>query len=444
VTKSKKKNCIACEKDFGSTKSCTHDYAMLVNEKVYQRVPADKKCNICGVAKDAYHHLDCENEICPICGNKLIDEATCKCRWIDVSMSGQVSKEVVKLAYPIVAWKFVVLTIITFGLFPFYWMYRTWRFVIKMQKMEISPLVVTILWPLFIFSLTYNLKKISKENYSYGLSSVIIPIVYIVMMFSGLLDEDFIIFLPLSFIPLLNLQQGMQKTYFYLMPERLENRKKYDKSNYKSYIAIFVLAISIAGVSYYDRVYIPNHSPEKYIKEASVLYKKVKIINERYEECIDVINNYKDEIGESGTVPVTGTEWANFFIKAKENMDKIKDTNIRCKSILLEYEKENDKLIDYVYQNVQYFKDPKYEDITLPYLKGWRENNSLLIRKADINDQIFILQKDLLDAMERKDVIDFVETQEKLTSLYNQKEDIEIQRGEVFRTKITPNEAGVK
>jgi len=49
------------------------------------------------------------------------------------------------------------------------------------------------------------------------------------------------------------------------------------KNNFKPYLVITVLVICIAGVSYYDRIYIPNHIPEKNITEVGLRYKEIKV-----------------------------------------------------------------------------------------------------------------------------------------------------------------------
>jgi hypothetical protein len=66
--------CDACGQPIGS-KGCT-TILVLCNNKAYQRVAAQKACKDCLVKRGQFHHIGCEEEICPACG-ALLCECAC-------------------------------------------------------------------------------------------------------------------------------------------------------------------------------------------------------------------------------------------------------------------------------------------------------------------------------------------------------------------------------
>lgn len=77
--------CKFCKKEMNVGQSCIEEPIQLNGRKFKQIKYGDEKnylggkklpCNDCRVSKGQYHHVGCNNEECPICGNQLI---SCDC-----------------------------------------------------------------------------------------------------------------------------------------------------------------------------------------------------------------------------------------------------------------------------------------------------------------------------------------------------------------------------
>ena len=70
--------CSACHRETLAATSCTVAQVMLTNGRVLPRVRfsppdgtnVDDRCSACNVGRGDLHHLGCELEVCPSCGQQ--------------------------------------------------------------------------------------------------------------------------------------------------------------------------------------------------------------------------------------------------------------------------------------------------------------------------------------------------------------------------------------
>ena len=76
--------CDICGKEMTTANGCSLKM-IFINGKRYIRIPhgvygETERCNDCGAKPGRYHHLGCDNEICPVCRGQLI---SCGCGEIE-------------------------------------------------------------------------------------------------------------------------------------------------------------------------------------------------------------------------------------------------------------------------------------------------------------------------------------------------------------------------
>lgn len=60
--------------------------------------------------------------------------------------------------------KFIFLSLISFGLYPIWWMFKAWRFFLIKDKLNIMPAARAIFSIFFLYSLFNHIKKYAKEQ----------------------------------------------------------------------------------------------------------------------------------------------------------------------------------------------------------------------------------------------------------------------------------------
>lgn len=214
----KENKCSLCEQKINKSPSCTFDYIIDSDERVYKRIPALESCPECEVKKEGIHHLACKKEQCPVCGFSLVSKR-CPEYWDDFANSKNMKNKLTKYAYSISTRKFIIFSVISFGIYPFYWMYRTWTFLIKQENLKINPAIVALLWPLYLFPFAHKIKALSRSFYYYHVSAVAVPMLVLFIYFNWLFDYGGIFIIPFSFFPLLNLHAGMENIYRRMFPD---------------------------------------------------------------------------------------------------------------------------------------------------------------------------------------------------------------------------------
>jgi len=100
--------------------------------------------------------------------------------------------------------KFIFLSIITFGIYEIWWIYKAWKFYKQRDKLDILPVARTILSLLFLYPLLNTILESAKEKgYNYSYSSGVLFICFIVLNLLGNLPEPFWFISIFSFICLI-------------------------------------------------------------------------------------------------------------------------------------------------------------------------------------------------------------------------------------------------
>ena len=76
--------CKACRQEMLSSKGCTFRYIRLKDGRNIQRLRAGnrdgilpgERCPDCGAMYGYLHHVNCDMEVCPVCGGQLL---SCSC-----------------------------------------------------------------------------------------------------------------------------------------------------------------------------------------------------------------------------------------------------------------------------------------------------------------------------------------------------------------------------
>jgi hypothetical protein len=97
--------------------------------------------------------------------------------------------------------KFIVLSIITFGLYEVWWVYKAWRFFQDKEKSDTWPAMRTILSIFFLVPLFMKIIKLSKNNgYEQDYMSGLLFIGYFITCLLAYLPEPFFLIAIFSFV----------------------------------------------------------------------------------------------------------------------------------------------------------------------------------------------------------------------------------------------------
>jgi hypothetical protein len=84
-------------------------------------------------------------------------------------------------------WKFIFLSVITFGLYEVYWMYKQWKFFKNRNELKVRPLWRSIFGPFFIHSLFVKVSKFAEDiayDKKFGENSAsLLALLYVVLVF---------------------------------------------------------------------------------------------------------------------------------------------------------------------------------------------------------------------------------------------------------------------
>ena len=88
--------------------------------------------------------------------------------------------------------KFIFLSIITFGLYDVWWIYKAWDFFDQKEKLDINPAIRTLFSIFFLISLFNRILRFAKEKgYNNNYNSILLFIGFWVANFLTYLPEPF-------------------------------------------------------------------------------------------------------------------------------------------------------------------------------------------------------------------------------------------------------------
>ena len=147
---------------------------------------------------------------CTKCGKEIKENARF-CQFCGAPPLEQFSK-----ILPI--WKFILLSVITAGIYELYWFYKTWKFLKEKNKLDISPFWRAFFSPLFAGSNAEHVLKLAKEkNYQKQYSPTIIGLSYIILDVVWRLPDPYWLISYFTFLPMIPIVEAMN---FYWLNEK--------------------------------------------------------------------------------------------------------------------------------------------------------------------------------------------------------------------------------
>jgi hypothetical protein len=127
--------------------------------------------------------------------------------------------------------KFIVLSILSFGLYEIWWIYKSWRFFQQKDKLDILPIVRTIFSIFFLIPLFNKILDFANgKGYNRHFSSVLLFIGYIIVTLLANLPDPFWLISFLSivfFIPSFNaLNFARQNSTNFIVTEQLSYNRR--------------------------------------------------------------------------------------------------------------------------------------------------------------------------------------------------------------------------
>lgn len=120
---------------------------------------------------------------------------------LENDLDSEFDKKVIEL---ISANKFILLFILSFGLYGIWWMYKSWKFFKEKEALDIMPVARAIFAIIFTFSLFEEIQKYSKsKGYGKSFSSIGLFIAFLLINISSKLPDPYWLISLLSFIPLI-------------------------------------------------------------------------------------------------------------------------------------------------------------------------------------------------------------------------------------------------
>lgn len=97
--------------------------------------------------------------------------------------------------------KFVILSILSFGLYPFWWTYKAWRFFRDEHNLDIMPAARALFSYIFLYSLFNRILLFARNNgYTKSYHSILLHAVFVVVISLSYLPEPYFLISLLNFI----------------------------------------------------------------------------------------------------------------------------------------------------------------------------------------------------------------------------------------------------
>jgi hypothetical protein len=135
---------------------------------------------------------------------------------------------------------FIVLSVVTLGLYELWWIYKSWRFFQDKEKSKIMPAIRTVFSIFFLIPLFIKIHKLAdNKGYKHSYSSVLLFLGYLIINLLGLLPTPFFIAGIISFIFLIPPFKALNFAFDYCEDFKVVEQSSFSKRQ------IFLL---IAGV----------------------------------------------------------------------------------------------------------------------------------------------------------------------------------------------------
>jgi len=97
--------------------------------------------------------------------------------------------------------KFIVLCLVTFGLYPIWWIYKAWRFLQEKEQSDILPVLRTVFSIFFLYKLSIKILSFAKDKgYEESYSPVILFIGFVTGNVLSRLPDPYWLISLLSFV----------------------------------------------------------------------------------------------------------------------------------------------------------------------------------------------------------------------------------------------------
>jgi hypothetical protein len=129
-----------------------------------------------------------------------------------MTQENQQNNQKEKISRVIPTWKFILLSVITFGIYELVWFYRNWKLLKQEKDLKISPFWRAWFAPFWAGSIAGHLQKYLKEkNIPCDYSSTLIGISYFIIFILWRLPDPYWLVSFFTFIPMLPLVNSMNE-----------------------------------------------------------------------------------------------------------------------------------------------------------------------------------------------------------------------------------------
>lgn len=104
--------------------------------------------------------------------------------------------------------KFVVMSIVTFGIYDLYWVYQQWQCERARTGEDLSPFWRTFFTPIWTFSLFRRISRVSEETGTGGIPHQAYALIYFLSIFTVRLPDPYWLISVLGFVPMIPVQSA--------------------------------------------------------------------------------------------------------------------------------------------------------------------------------------------------------------------------------------------
>jgi len=165
--------------------------------------------------------------------------------------------------FPISLNKFLALSIVTFGTYSSYWLYRNWKAIKQKQQSDIMPIargIFSIFWfyPLFNAFKNDSLARFSQNKVMLPFVAAIFALLYLILSIASSYSEQavlsvLVLFIPLIFVPMVQyvnkVNQADNEAYHYN-----------SKWNFRTIITVIIFLPMLAYTAVQGAPFMPSNS----------------------------------------------------------------------------------------------------------------------------------------------------------------------------------------